>query len=163
MRTSATESAAAAASQPAFSATECATLDALQDLMIPASTDGRMPSARSLRLYADSAGLTPGDAAVFASGLAQIEARAQATHGTPFAQLAVAAVMAMVDEMRAQHSEFIQLFMLLTTARYLQNPAVMPLIGLEARPPWPKGHEVAEGDWSLIEVVRARPKLYREV
>ena len=160
---SATESAAAAASQPAFGATGQATLNALQDLMIPASTDGRMPSARSLGLYADSAGLTPGDLAVFASGLAQSEARAQATHGTPFAQLPIAAAMAMVDEMRAQLSEFIQLFMLLTTARYLQNPAVMPLNGLEARPPWPKGHVVAEGDWSLIEVVRARPKLYREV
>ena len=89
---SATESAAAAASQPAFGATGQATLNALQDLMIPASTDGRMPSARSLGLYADSAGLTPGDLAVFASGLAQIEARAQATHGTPFAQLPIAAV-----------------------------------------------------------------------
>ena len=160
---SAPESPVAAPRQPAFGAPLQATLDALQDLMIPSSTDGRMPSARSLGLYAGGAGLAPKDAALFAAGLAQVEARAQAAHRVPFAQLPAANAMAVVDEMRAQHSEFIQLFMLLTTARYLQNPQVMPLIGLEARPPWPKGHVVAEGDWSLIEMVRARPKLYREV
>lgn len=157
------ESAVAAARQPAFGATGRATLNALQDLMIPSATDGRMPSARSLGLYAGSAGLAPEDAELFASGLAQIEARAQAAHGVPFAQLQAAAAIALVEEMRTQRSEFIQLFMLLTTARYLQNPQVMRLIGLEARPPWPQGHVVAEGDWSLIEVVRARPKIYREV
>ena len=157
------ENTIAAASRSPFGSTERATLDALQDLMIPASTDGRMPSAASLGLYADGAGLTPSDVEVFVSGLKQIEARALSKHSAPFAQLPAAAAMAIVDEMRAQRSEFIQTFMLLTTARYLQNAAVMPLNGLEARPPWPRGHAVAEGDWSLIEVVRARPKLYREV
>ena len=157
------ESTRAAAGQPAFGSALCATLDALQDLMIPASSDGRMPSARSLGLYADTAGLAPNDVEVFSAGLAQVEAHAQATHRLPFAQLPATAAMAIVEEMRAQRSEFIQAFMLLTTARYLQNATVMPLNGLEARPNWPKGHVVAEGDWSLIEVVRARPKLYREV
>ncbi len=157
------ESALASAGKLVLDATERATLDALQDLMIPASRDGRMPSAKSLGLYSDSAGLTPEDMQVFAGGLAQIEARALAAHGAPFAQLPAAAAMTIVEEMRAQRSEFIQTFMLLTTARYLQNAAVMPLIGLEARPNWPEGHVVAEGDWSLIEVVRKRPKIYREV
>lgn len=160
---SAPENTMATARAQAFSAALHATLDALQDLLIPASRDGRMPSARSLGLYADLTGLTPEDVEVFSAGLTQVEAQAQATHGLLFAQLPAAAAMTIVEEMRAQRSEFIQTFMLLTTARYLQNAAVMPLNGLEARPNWPKGHAVAEGDWSLIEVVRARPKLYREV
>jgi hypothetical protein len=33
---------------------------------------------------------------------------------------------------------------------------------MEARPPFPKGHEVEQGDWSLLDPVRMRPKLYRE-
>ena len=36
-------------------------------------------------------------------------------------------------------------------------------LGVEVRPPFPKGFEVERGDWSLPDAVRARPKLYREV
>jgi len=152
-----------AVAAPDFTAAEHAVLDALMDLMIPASRDGRMPAARALALYADSAGLSSRDAALLHHGLREIEAHAQAAHGTGFAQLQVAGAMAVVEQMRAQHPEFIHAFCLNTTARYLKHATVMPLIGLEPRPPWPKGHTVAEGDWSLIEVVRKRPKIYREV
>ena len=148
---------------PVFTTAEHAVLNALMDLMIPASRDGRMPSARALALYADTAGLCCRDAALLRDGLREIEARAQAAHGTSFAQLQVAGAMAVVDELRAQHPEFIHAFTLNTTARYLKHATVMPLIGLEPRPPWPKGHVVAEGDLSLIEMVRKRPKIYRQV
>ena len=153
----------ASAAMPAFTAAEQVTLDALMDLMIPASRDGRMPSARSLDLYADTAGLSAKDAALLHGGLPEIEARAQAAHGASFAQLRAAAATAVVNEMRARHPDLIHAFTLNTTARYLKHATVMPLIGLEPRPPWPKGHVVAEGDWSLIEVVRQRPRIYREV
>jgi hypothetical protein len=33
---------------------------------------------------------------------------------------------------------------------------------MEPRPPFPEGFEVEEGDWSLLDPVRARPKLYRD-
>ena len=158
-----TENTRAEVAPPVFTAAECATLDALMDLMIPASRDGRMPSARSLGLYADPAGLSGKDAALLQSGLREIEARAQGDHGVSFAQLQSTAAMAVVDQMRARHPDFIHAFTLNTSARYLKHASVMPLIGLEPRPPWPKGHAVKEGDWSLIEVVRARPKIYREV
>src|SRR6516162_1999713 len=39
---------------------------------------------------------------------------------------------------------------------------VMRSLGLEPRPPYPKGFEVEQGDWSLLDPVRARPKLYRD-
>ena len=39
----------------------------------------------------------------------------------------------------------------------------MESLGMEARPPFPKGYEVEQGDWSLLDPVRARPKMYREV
>jgi hypothetical protein len=37
------------------------------------------------------------------------------------------------------------------------------LLGLEARPMWPKGNLVAEGDWSLLDVVKQREKFFRTV
>ena len=38
----------------------------------------------------------------------------------------------------------------------------MRSLGMEPRPAFPKGFEVERGDWSLLDPVRARPKLYRD-
>ena len=46
---------------------------------------------------------------------------------------------------------------------YYRDDRVMRSLDLEARPPFPKGFEVEQGDWSLLDQVRARPKLWREV
>ena len=44
---------------------------------------------------------------------------------------------------------------------YHRDDRVMRAFGMEPRPPFPKGFEVEQGDWSLLDPVRARPKLYR--
>jgi hypothetical protein len=46
---------------------------------------------------------------------------------------------------------------------YYRDDRVMRSLGLEVRPPYPKGFEVEQGDWSLLDPVRARRKLYREI
>jgi hypothetical protein len=45
---------------------------------------------------------------------------------------------------------------------YYRDDRVMRSLDMEVRPPFPKGFEVEQGDWSLLDPVRARPKLYRE-
>ena len=45
---------------------------------------------------------------------------------------------------------------------YYRDDRVMRSLGMEPRPPFPNGHEVEQGDWSLLDPVRKRPKLYRE-
>lgn len=45
---------------------------------------------------------------------------------------------------------------------YYRDDRVMRSLGMEPRPPYPKGFEVEQGDWSLLDPVRARPKLYRD-
>jgi hypothetical protein len=44
---------------------------------------------------------------------------------------------------------------------YYRDDQVMHSLGLEPRPPFPKGHVVEQGDWSLLDPVRARPRMYR--
>ena len=44
---------------------------------------------------------------------------------------------------------------------YYRDDRVMHSLGLEPRPPFPKGHVVEQGDWSLLDPVRARPRMYR--
>jgi hypothetical protein len=46
---------------------------------------------------------------------------------------------------------------------YYRDDRVMRALGMEIRPPFPKGFEVEQGDWSLLEPVRARPPFFREV
>lgn len=152
-----------------FTEAQTAILNLLMDLLIPASHDGKMPSARSLDLYADISGMSLKDRMLFDAGLAEIQARSNALLGVDYVQLDVDNQKALIDglradaTLRAQPAPFIQCFTTQTVARYLAHDRVMPLIGLEARAPWPKGHVVAQGDWSLIDVVRKRGKLYRVI
>ncbi len=46
---------------------------------------------------------------------------------------------------------------------YYRDDRVMHSLGQEPRAPFPKGHEVEQGDWSLLDPVRARPPIWRRV
>jgi hypothetical protein len=46
---------------------------------------------------------------------------------------------------------------------YYRDERVMASLGMEARPPFPAGFEVDQGDWSLLDPVREMPKIYRKV
>ena len=39
---------------------------------------------------------------------------------------------------------------------YYRDDRVMLSLGMEPRPQFPKGHVVEQGDWSLLDQVRAR-------
>lgn len=45
---------------------------------------------------------------------------------------------------------------------YYRDDRVMRALGLEPRAPFPKGHPLQQGDLSLLDPVRARPKLWRD-
>ena len=44
---------------------------------------------------------------------------------------------------------------------YYRDDRVMRALGLEPRPPYPKGHVLEDGDWSLLDLVRVRPPMWR--
>ena len=46
---------------------------------------------------------------------------------------------------------------------YYRDDRVMRSLGQEPRAPFPKGHVVEQGDWSLLDPVRKRPRMYRPV
>ncbi len=45
---------------------------------------------------------------------------------------------------------------------YYRDDRVMEALGMEARAPFPKGYEVPQGDWSMLEAVQARGKIWRD-
>jgi hypothetical protein len=44
---------------------------------------------------------------------------------------------------------------------YYRDDRVVRSLGLEARAPYPEGHVLEDGDWSLLDPVRARPPFWR--
>ncbi len=70
---------------------------------------------------------------------------------------------ALVGEVAASHPGFVELLVFHTYSGYYQNPRVSVAIGLAARPPYPSGYELESGDLGLLDAVRKRTKLYREV
>jgi hypothetical protein len=50
----------------------------------------------------------------------------------------------------------------LVASAYYRDDRVLMALGLEARAPFPKGHEVEQGDWSLLESVRKRAPFWRD-
>ncbi|MBN9513066.1 MAG: hypothetical protein J0H97_06655 [Alphaproteobacteria bacterium] len=46
---------------------------------------------------------------------------------------------------------------------YYRDDRVMRSLGQEPRSPFPKGHVVEQGDWSLLDPVKKRAPIYRKV
>ena len=45
---------------------------------------------------------------------------------------------------------------------YYRDDRVLLALKLEARAPFPKGYDLEQGDWSLLDAVRDRPPLWRD-
>lgn len=46
---------------------------------------------------------------------------------------------------------------------YYRDDRVMKSLGMDARAPFPKGFDVEQGDWSLLDPVRAMKPIYRRM
>lgn len=162
-----TQTSMAFASDHPVPVAERAVLNRLLDLMIPASRDGLMPGAGALDLFADRGRLDDAAIAALREGLRGLDDLARQRHGAAFTELDEALAMPLVDEYRVNTEGFFGLFVMQSAARYYQHDRVMVALGLEPRSPWPQGHEVRDGDWSLLDPVRDRAQahgnLYREL
>jgi len=45
---------------------------------------------------------------------------------------------------------------------YYRDDRVLRSLGLELRPPFPNGHVLPDGDWSLLDPVKKRPSKLRQ-
>ena len=139
-----------------------ATLDAVLDLIVPPSSDGRMPGASQVGvaefLIAQAADALP----EVAADLDELDRRALEAHGVSFAAMDGPRRQALTDSIRAAQPTFMARLALETVTCYYLDDRVLMGIGMEARPPWPKGYTVAAGDLSLLDPVRARGDIWRD-
>jgi hypothetical protein len=68
-----------------------------------------------------------------------------------------------LNELASAQPGFLPGLMFLTYAGYYQDPRVVEALGLEPRPPFPKGYDMEPNELSLLDEVRQRPTLFRTV
>ena len=130
-------------------------LDAVLDTLIPPSADGRMPGAGSLGLAEAIRADTAAASEVVDVGLAAVGVAG-------FLELAFEDRVAALQELESSQPGFVPTLYFPACMHYYRHPKVLVGLGLEPRPPHPKGYELEPGNLDALERVRARGRLYRE-
>jgi hypothetical protein len=125
------------------------------DTLIPPSDDGRMPGAGAIGLAPVIREQTLASAEVVEAGLAAAEAGG-------FAALDLEGRVALLRELETTQPTFIPTLFFSTCTEYYKHPKVLVGLGVDPRPPHPKGYELEGGNLDALASVRARGKLYRE-
>jgi hypothetical protein len=141
----------------AFTADEERLLVGLLDVVVPPSGDGRLPGAGQLGLVehiARTVRETPMLRPVVEYGMSAL--------GELAAKRGDGDVRAVLEDFAAGDQFFMPAFLFLVYSTYYQNARVLAALGLEARPPHPKGHEMEPIDLTLLDPVRRRDGMFRK-
>ena len=141
-----------------LSADQCRSLRCLAEMMIPASAEYGVASAGDDAIVGDILRSLGRDADHVIALLRTLDAMA----GGRFADLDPRRREAVATQLRETGGEALGYLTRIILQCYYRDDRVMRSLGMELRPPFPKGFEVEQGDWSLLDPVRARPKVYRD-
>jgi len=126
--------------------------------MIPASVEYGVPGADDLRIFADITRSIDRDREVLGKALQVVN---DLSDGMILA-LSRAEQAKRLAEFRTRHADLAGVIESVVARCYYRDDRVMASIGMEARPAFPKGYKVEQGDLSLLDPVRARGKIYRD-
>jgi hypothetical protein len=142
-----------------LSGAEARELRAFAATMIPASTHYGVPGADDEAIFADILKSLGRDRADVGRALARLAALS----GGAFADLAPDRRLDVANSFRAEGGVPLAAITRVILLCYYRDDRVMQSLGQEPRPPFPKGHTVEQGDWSLLDPVKARQPFYRRV
>jgi hypothetical protein len=143
----------------AFSKAQKDMLEVIVDMIIPAEDE--MPGAADAEIFASILIRMEESGPAVAVALNAINELSVQQSGETFLQLNLSDRQAVINAFRSGQPELTQLLQLNTVASYYQDDRVMTELGLDARPPHPGGYEVEKTDWSILDPVRAKEKIYR--
>ena len=138
---------------------QCQSLRYLAGLMIPASAAFNVPSAADDAIFAEIIAGIGQDRAHVLAVLRTLDAMA----GGRFLDLDDARRRDVAAQLRDAGGVALFYVSRIILQCYYRDDRVVTSLGMELRPPFPKGFEVEQGDWSLLEPVRARKPFYRPV
>lgn len=141
-----------------LSPAEAEDLRRLAGLMIPVDEVRGMPGADDPLIFGDIVRSLGRDAGDVRAGLAALSDQA----GGSFGALDQAAAEQLALGFMGRTSRETMALGRAVLQCYYRDDRVLQALGLEARAPFPLGHKVEQGDWSLLDPVRRRPKLWRD-
>jgi hypothetical protein len=144
---------------PDLSAEQVRDLRALAGLIIPPSEAYDVPGADDDKIFCDILLSLERDQDDVCRALAHLASLA----GGAFADLGPERRAEVAATFREAGGAPLTALVRVVLLCYYRDDRVMRSLGQEPRPPFPKGHVVEQGDWSLLDPVRARPPMYRVV
>jgi hypothetical protein len=131
----------------------------LAGFMLPSSTDYRVPGADGAAIFADVVRSLGRDRNDVRKALAKVREMA----GGDFAALDEAEAEATTMALLRREGPEITALGRAVLQCYYRDDHVIRSLGLEPGSPFPKGHTVEPSDWSLLDPVRKRPPMWRDV
>ena len=144
-------------SRQALSPPQADVLRAFAGTMIPASTRHGVPGADDPAILADILANLERDHDDVVAALQRLDGLA----GGSFVALDGAQRLAVAHEFRAEGGAPLAALSRVVLLCYYRDDRVMRALGQEPRPPFPLGHAVEQGDWSLLDPVRRRAPFWR--
>jgi hypothetical protein len=121
-------------------------------MIIPPSEEYRVPGADDDIIQADILATLGRDAKPVAAALDHLARLA----GMPLADIAPDARDVVAQEFRRDGGAAAATLVRVVLQCYYRDDRVLRSLGLELRAPFPKGHVLPDGDWSLLDPVKAR-------
>lgn len=125
-----------------FDDPEIQTLTRIAGLIIPASETYGVPGADDPEIMVEVLKSAARKAEAVRAAIAAFEAADPATFQT-------------------DHPDHAVVLQTIVASCYYRDPRVLRSLGRAPEPPFPRGHEMPESDWSLLEPVRARAPFWR--
>ena len=126
-------------------------------MIVPASDEYKVPGADDPAIQADILKTLGRDTIVVRQALDHLAKLA----GTPLAALDPAKRDAVAKEFRTTGGAAAATLVRVILQCYYRDDRVLRSLGLELRAPFPNGYVLEDGDWSLLDPVKARPASLR--
>jgi hypothetical protein len=126
-------------------------------MIVPASDAYKVPGADDPVIQADMLATLGRDTALVLEALDYLARLA----GKPLAELDTAQRDAIAAEFRATGGGAAATLVRVVLQCYYRDDRVLRSLGLELRAPFPQGYTLEQGDWSLLDPVKARPAKLR--
>jgi hypothetical protein len=132
---------------------------ALARMIIPPSEAYRVPGADDDLIFSDICRSLERDFNDVRRALSDLKELS----GGAFAELPPARRTEVANTFREKGGPALMALVRVVLLCYYRDDRVMQSLGQEPRSPFPKGHVVEQGDYSLLDPVRARPPIWRKV
>ena len=146
--------------QAEMTSAELRNLRRLAGLMVPVSAEYRVPGADDEAIFADIVRSLGRDRKAVREALARLS---EIAGGDDFAGLDDPEAAAAATALLNREDPVTTALGRVVLQCYYRDDRVLRALGIVPQAPFPKGRELEPGYWSLLDAVRERPRMWRDV